>query len=355
MRAGYDNHPALLASRFALDLEDLNIEEVLPLLPAYADLDFTDVDPAVLHVEAVTPGEDGNDIRIRTVVPGGTCASLTTNFVLGSFISTALAPGPDGNFITLTIVDPAGADPGGVVVAGTDITVTLAHDGGAITSTIGDVALALNTDPAASLLILVSDIVSPLELANGVAVANLAGGTFDIPFSISVVGTDIDVSLERAGIAVITDLDTLALELNTDPAASALIIATVISGGAELCQDTAWTALTGGQERVGLGEARLGSLPKGAIPVGLIFNGQANTDAGTFAAIIVALESIFSTLAIIYDLNTEGDTAFGASGDVYGYELTEDSPISVHYFEEGAAATVGGPWYFTLYYTWGGN
>ncbi|MCP4914742.1 MAG: hypothetical protein GY909_16615 [Oligoflexia bacterium] len=52
---------------------------------------------------------------------------------------------PAGPF-TITLVDPGGAGALGIGVAGTDVTVTLAHNGTTVTSTFTDVVTALNAD-----------------------------------------------------------------------------------------------------------------------------------------------------------------------------------------------------------------
>lgn len=75
-----------------------------------------------------------------------------------SLTYTAVDAGPQGEDITITLVDPGANDQSlAISVVGTDIVVSLATDsGGSITSTGNDVKAALNLDPDASDLILVS-------------------------------------------------------------------------------------------------------------------------------------------------------------------------------------------------------
>lgn len=75
-----------------------------------------------------------------------------------SLTYTAVDPGPDGELITIELVDPSANDePLAISVVDSAIVVTLATDsGGTITTTGNGLKTALNADPDASLLILVS-------------------------------------------------------------------------------------------------------------------------------------------------------------------------------------------------------
>lgn len=75
-----------------------------------------------------------------------------------SLTYTAVDAGPDGELITIELVDPSANDePLAISVVGNAIVITLATDsGGVITTTGNDLKTALNADPDASALILVS-------------------------------------------------------------------------------------------------------------------------------------------------------------------------------------------------------
>lgn len=75
-----------------------------------------------------------------------------------SLTYTAVSAGPSGNAITITLEDPlANDEPLSISVVGSDIIVTLATDGtGAITTTGNALKTALNADPDAAALVLVS-------------------------------------------------------------------------------------------------------------------------------------------------------------------------------------------------------
>lgn len=75
-----------------------------------------------------------------------------------SLTYTAVSQGPIGDTITITLQDPlANDEPLAISVVDTDIVVTLATDGiGAITTTGNALKTALNADPEAAALILVS-------------------------------------------------------------------------------------------------------------------------------------------------------------------------------------------------------
>lgn len=75
-----------------------------------------------------------------------------------SLTYTAVDAGPDGELITITLIDPPGNNvPLSISVVGTDIVVTLATDGSSTVTTTGNaLKSALNADPDASALIVVS-------------------------------------------------------------------------------------------------------------------------------------------------------------------------------------------------------
>lgn len=152
---------------------------------------------------AANGGTDGNSISLEVItdeVAAGPSAALTgatavavTAQTLAAVASmttafpgnnndltfTASDAGAGGNAIRIRYVDPAGNDQLlGVVVAGNDITVNLAtNGGGAITSTASQVGIAVNNEPAAAALV-------SQDLADGdgsgvvtaLAYTNLTGG-----------------------------------------------------------------------------------------------------------------------------------------------------------------------------------
>lgn len=91
---------------------------------------------------------------------------------------TAVVFGEDGNDITVTHVDPSANNATlDVTVSGTDITVSLATDGGGlITSTAAQVKAAVNADPEASLLVLCEDENAGAGVVNAVVQTPLTGG-----------------------------------------------------------------------------------------------------------------------------------------------------------------------------------
>jgi hypothetical protein len=96
----------------------------------------------------------------------------------------------------------------------------------------------------------------------------------------------------------------------------------------------------------------IGVVPKGGIPVSIMWTGVANSDAATTA-----------TLSVGYTTGTEflngvnvktGSTSqnFAASGAALGAALsaTVDTPITAVYAETGTASTTGGPWTVVIGY-----
>ncbi len=83
---------------------------------------------------------------------------VKSSLVNQSLTYTAVNNGVSGDAITITLVDPGGTgEVLSIVVTGSDIVVSLDTDGGGAISTTGNaLKAALNSDPDASLLILVS-------------------------------------------------------------------------------------------------------------------------------------------------------------------------------------------------------
>lgn len=113
--------------------------------------------------------------------PGDVAATVTINMTnaLADLTYTAKETGYAGNDIAVTHVDPAGANKTlAVSVSGTDITVSLATNGGsAITSTAAQVKAAVNAHATASGLVTCEDEGAGTGVVNAVVKTNLAAGT----------------------------------------------------------------------------------------------------------------------------------------------------------------------------------
>jgi len=145
---------------------------------------------------------------------------------------TAINGGISGNDITIAYIDPAGAAALSVVVVGDAITVNLAHDGAAITSTAADVVAAVAASGAASLLVTGVADGTGLGLVNAEVATNLADGgvvadTYsttmtvydslgnDIPLTITFTRTTTgDGGLWEASVAIPSSLGTAAIDLS---------------------------------------------------------------------------------------------------------------------------------------------
>lgn len=93
---------------------------------------------------------------------------------------TAVVGGPSGNAITIEFINAGASQTLSTAVVGDAITVTLGTDAGSvITSTAGDVALEINTDPVANLLVSAVAEGTGLGLVTVAAVQNLQGGQDD--------------------------------------------------------------------------------------------------------------------------------------------------------------------------------
>ena len=146
------------------------------------------------HTVYVTPN-DGNVLKsiklanvgnhnIKTSVAIGT--ATPTDVALASATLSGIPfvsrlNGTDGNAISIELIDPGAVSNLSVSVTGQKISVTLASDGSAITSTIGDVisAIQANSDANALVYIPEDELSSTSALATAVTETNLAGGVDD--------------------------------------------------------------------------------------------------------------------------------------------------------------------------------
>lgn len=367
MRAGYENYLALLASRFVVERDDMDLTVIANSATATLPLIFNAGPPEEsILINAVDPGDAGNNIRIRLYDVPNTPATLTTNFTLGSFLSTTIITGPDANFTTIEFVDPMGNDiPLAVSAIGSDITVTLGTGpGGAISSTIQEVANEINGDPVVGALIQVTNVVSGGELANAVVGTNFTGGTHTFDWDVQVVDTDIDIRVKRTNIAYGSTAE-LVNAINTDVVASTLVFATETGPGTvtpimdEGFTVYIWQNLQGGVTYEAYTAIKVGTLPKYATPVLTVFNGYGASDTESmvligYSPITPDMLSIPAELGMLVDLETYGEEALVLPGFRIGDTLGEETEVWFNYAEINDFSTTGGPWYFTLYYTWGG-
>jgi hypothetical protein len=202
----------LYISNFVAELFGAEAPEVIAAIYGAADVASTlstDLTGANndLKFTAATPGADGDDISVEYVDPAASGEALSVD-VVGTaitvnletepdvqselettltganndllFTAAAGLPGTAGDAVSVEFVDPATPDAAlDVTVAGTDITVDLATDGGgAIVSTAAQVAAAVTGDVDANVLVTVAN--APGNDGTGVVTAlaqtNLAGG-----------------------------------------------------------------------------------------------------------------------------------------------------------------------------------
>jgi len=277
--------------------EDLNIHKAQT---------FLSIDSAYTGT-AVSSGSYTGDLTktymARIVSSGGVMsaqAALTTNLDAANddLTFTAVEEGAGGEDITIQYVDPGGAQALSVSVTGTDIVVTLGHDGTNITSTAAEVMNAINTDAQASALVsastaagsdasgVIGQAMGPLNLSRGASTAALTNnfaalttgftaansnlhivandpgsdgsdiriglidpGAANQSLSISVSGNDIIVSLatDAAG-NIVTTGGQLEAALNADPQAGALVTASPagINDGSGVVQAMGFTSLSAG-------------------------------------------------------------------------------------------------------------
>jgi len=128
----------------------------------------------------------------------GVQATLTVGTTgTNAVIYTAKTYGKDGNSITVEHIDPGTAGALSISVVGNAISVTLAHDGTAVTSTAPDVASAINADANASAL--VSATYDGTGIAAVIAATNLSGGKDDLS---NIYDITIDNGITLAGTAL---------------------------------------------------------------------------------------------------------------------------------------------------------
>jgi hypothetical protein len=123
----------------------------------------------------------GSKLSFSPRTPVNAKASALTTALAGDnndLVFTAIEKGVAGDDITITYVDPGAVGGISVAVVGTAITVTLAYDSGAITSTANDVKAAIDADDEAKLLVTVAKAAanSGEGLVTAMAETALAGG-----------------------------------------------------------------------------------------------------------------------------------------------------------------------------------
>lgn len=121
----------------------------------------------------------GLQVKLRTSVGAAAVkASRTMGTSNSQIVVTAKVAGTSGNSISIALVNPGSLGSLSVGVVGSTITVTLAHNGSAVTSTANQVIIALYNNAAASALI---DASTGAGDGTGVVVAAsnaaLSGGT----------------------------------------------------------------------------------------------------------------------------------------------------------------------------------
>ncbi len=107
----------------------------------------------------------------------GAFATLSIGTGTAGVTYTADARGTGGNSIRVAQVNPGAASPLSVAVSGNDITVTLAHNGTALTSTAAQVRDAVNAHTAAAALVNAGLTGDGTGVAVAQALTNLSGGT----------------------------------------------------------------------------------------------------------------------------------------------------------------------------------
>lgn len=100
----------------------------------------------------------GTIIKVRTATGNDAVkATLSTGSGNSAIVFTAVKAGAAGNNIRVAIVDPGASGSLSIGVVGNDITITAAHNGSVITSTVNDIIIAIAQDAAADALVVASD------------------------------------------------------------------------------------------------------------------------------------------------------------------------------------------------------
>lgn len=233
-----------------------------------------------INLTAKKAGAVGNYIDVKLV--NNAVAATATGGANATVAFTAKKPGTNGNSIVVDVVDPGALNAGGISVSGTTITVTLPHDGSAVTGTRQWIVDQVNTNPAASALVTATGGSATIASAQ---TYNLAGGV-DGTLTSSVTGTGTSADHKVVTVTLATDgdgnvtstLNDVMNKINTDPNASQFLTATVVpaANGGNITQ-VGQVTLAGGADST-FGVTVAGTAPDQTVNVSL---GTTTTFGGT--------------------------------------------------------------------------